>query len=429
MKIGISADFFLPWQGGRDLLRLILGILTAADRSGHDVLLVTSPGKDSWYWRMARTTKRVLTTPPPPDLGWIKHEFIRESKKEAIQNSLGQMILSVPVCQCYGATRNDKCKCSGARHNNELVGALDVLFPMMQCRDWFENIPHVAYIPDCQHRRLPHFFPELEFQRRNEEFTAILSSPGVVIVNSKAAKADLIRFFGPVRSEIVSLPFAAAPEPDWLDDHDHSVLDKYALRRPYFLCSNQFWLHKNHQVVFDAIKIAKTEGKEINFVFTGPMYESRDPDYVSGLLRYVREQGIEQHCRLLGLLPKMDQIRIMKLAEAVVQPTLFEGGPGGGAVYDAVALGCPTLVSDIAINREIEDEVTLFFDPHSPQDLLAAIRRLATMSVPRPTAAALRAAGEARRQRCGQVLLSAFARALEISRQTGLAGRPQALRA
>ena len=52
---------------------------------------------------------------------------------------------------------------------------------------------------------------------------------------------------------------------------------------------------------------------------------------------------------------------MMREAVAVVQPTSFEGGPGGGSVFDAVALGVPTIVSDIPVNREIEAYVRDFF--------------------------------------------------------------------
>ena len=62
----------------------------------------------------------------------------------------------------------------------------------------------------------------------------------------------------------------------------------------------------------------------------------------------------EHRIRILGLIPKYDQIQIMRGAVAVIQPTLFEGGPGGGAVYDAVSIGTPVILSDIPVNREVE---------------------------------------------------------------------------
>src|SRR5262249_55024043 len=160
--------------------------------------------------------------------------------------------------------------------------------------------------------------------------------------------------YGPVSTEIIALPFAAAPQPDWFDIDVTRLWSKYNLPPNYFLCSNQFWVHKNHAVVIEALAIAKAEARAHHVVFTGETYDYRDPGHFQRLMRRVEELGVMQNCHFLGLLPKLDQIGLMRAAVAVIQPTLFEGGPGGGAVYDAVALGKRVVLSDIPINREIE---------------------------------------------------------------------------
>jgi glycosyltransferase involved in cell wall biosynthesis len=90
---------------------------------------------------------------------------------------------------------------------------------------------------------------------------------------------------------------------------------------------------------------------------------------MENLMREISELRLQDHILLLGHIPKLDQIYIMKECIAVIQPTLFEGGPGGGSVYDAVALGVPSIVSDIPVNKEIVDKNVLFFKAGSEQDL------------------------------------------------------------
>lgn len=52
----------------------------------------------------------------------------------------------------------------------------------------------------------------------------------------------------------------------------------------------------------------------------------------------------------------------MRNAVAVLQPTLFEGGSGGGAIYDAVSLNVSDIVSDIEISKEIfSKDLILYF--------------------------------------------------------------------
>ena len=126
-------------------------------------------------------------------------------------------------------------------------------------------------------------------------------------------------------------------------------------------------------MVFEALALARAEGMPYSVVFTGTMEDYRVPDYVPRLLS-MENFGMSQDCFFLGLIPKLDQIGIMKSATAVLQPTLFEGGPGGGSVYDAISIGCPVIVSDIPINREIEKFVDAFFPPSDAASLLRSMR-------------------------------------------------------
>jgi glycosyltransferase involved in cell wall biosynthesis len=135
----------------------------------------------------------------------------------------------------------------------------------------------------------------------------------------------------------------------------------------------------------------------------------------------VQNLGVAGDCLFLGLVPKSEQIAIMNSAVAVVQPTLFEGGPGGGSVYDAISIGCPVIVSDIPVNREIETYVDAFFSPSDPASLLQAMRRIEDAPKRKKSVTALLAEGRERRRYCGEVIRSAFALAIKRSSR-GLAG-------
>ena len=54
-------------------------------------------------------------------------------------------------------------------------------------------------------------------------------------------------------------------------------------------------------------------------------------------------------------------------ADALVLPSLYEGF--GLPPLEAMATGCPTLVSDIEILREVYGDATIYFDPHDCEDL------------------------------------------------------------
>lgn len=272
--------------------------------------------------------------------------------------------------------------------------------------------PWLGYIPDVQHRRLPDMFCAQERRRRDRDFEGLLSRASAILVNAADVAGDLRRFYPDARARILPLPFAACARPEWFEGGG-DVRARYDVQGPFFLCSNQFWKHKNHRVVIAAAALAEEKGAPVRFVFTGDTRDYRHPDHFSQLLAEIESAGIGDRVRILGFIPKRDQIGLMLEAEAVVQPSLFEGGPGGGSIYNAIALGRPTIVSDLPVNREIEALVTHFFDPADPRDLLERLRAVqATPFEPKSPESLLRE-GEARRRDFGLALRAAFAEALD----------------
>ena len=75
----------------------------------------------------------------------------------------------------------------------------------------------------------------------------------------------------------------------------------------------------------------------------------------------------------------------MKESLGVLQPTLFEGGPGGGAVHDAISLGVPSIVSDIPVNKEIKAENVYFFKTKDAEDLSKKMHNLIVNSPSKPS--------------------------------------------
>ena len=245
----------------------------------------------------------------------------------------------------------------------------DVLLPVETSLGVSFPIPWVGYIPDFQHRYYPQFFTNEVCMNRDYKFALLLKEAKVIIVNSKAVKEDTYKFFSEHDCYIQNLPFAPVPIESWFDKSDIKM--RYNLPKRYFIISNQFWIHKSHITAFEAL--SKFKGKagidDIDIVCTGKTEDYRFPNYFNELKRKIVDLGIADKIHFLDYIPKKDQIQIMRNAIAVLQPTLFEGGPGGGSVYDAVAVGVPAIVSDIHINLEVNEDNILFFKAGSADDM------------------------------------------------------------
>jgi glycosyltransferase involved in cell wall biosynthesis len=281
-------------------------------------------------------------------------------------------------------------------------------------------IPWIGYIYDFQHRYLPQYFSETEIRERDISFAAMMSKANVVICNSRSVRDDANRFF-PSGRPIVALPCAPCPQQEWFDCDVESVRGKHGIDRPYFMICNQFWMHKDYPTAFIAFRLlldAQPERRAVRLVCTGLNSDYRNPEYAGQLIDMLRRLNIDKQVSLVGVLPKAEQLALLRGTLGLIQPTGFEGGPGGGAVRDAMSLGTPILVSEIPVNREIPlGYGRLSYFPLGNSERLAALMaELTAIGDSRPTKDHLLRRGRRRRQ----ALSRALRRAIDLARRSAL---------
>jgi len=92
----------------------------------------------------------------------------------------------------------------------------------------------------------------------------------------------------------------------------------------------------------------------------------------SELERLKNKLGLEAWLQFAGHLPTASVWALMKMASVFVSLSAYEGCPN--TVMEAMACGCPLVLSDIPAHREILDESsTLFVDPINVRVVAAAI--------------------------------------------------------
>ena len=245
------------------------------------------------------------------------------------------------------------------------IGAVDILYP-----GFGSNLPGatiVRWIPDFQHRYLPNLFSADEIQARDESMSKVASQQGVVILSSQVALRDFRQFFPDSIATPRVWPFHSLINlPQWNATHASSFpLD---LPAKYIYLPNQFWTHKNHRVAFSALHLLRHQyGLNVPLVCTGSPTDPRAKDHYNELLDLLHRSDLQDQVKLLGLLPRDQQIFVFRRCAAVVQPSLFEGW--STVVEDARAIGRPIFLSDIHVHREQIPDCQYFFDPHSPDDL------------------------------------------------------------
>ena len=173
------------------------------------------------------------------------------------------------------------------------------------------------------------------------------------------------------------------------------VRKKYGIAGSYFHLPNQFWRHKNHTVVVEAMRLLKQNGNAVTVVCTGNTADHRHPEYFSGLMQTVEEYGLTGQFKVLGVVPFADLIAIMHNSVALINPSLFEGW--STTVEESKLLGKIILLSEIDVHVEQAPPRGLYFDPHDAGALAALMEEImrSTSADTPPSPAALL---EARRQ-------------------------------
>lgn len=258
--------------------------------------------------------------------------------------------------------------------------------------------PAASWIPDFQHKYLPELFSPPEIAARDELCRRVAEQASLLYCTSQAVEKDFRRFYPAAQATTRILTLPAYPEDTWFNGDPARTQEKYGLPVRFALCANQFWLHKNHRRLFAAIALLRRRGIDIHLACTGLPHDYRSPGYFHTLLRDLEELGIVDLVHILGLLPRLDQIQLIRRSLFVIQPSLFEGL--SLIVQECKALGKNIIVSDLDIFTE--DACGIPFNRTDPQDLADKIANLSALTSPGPdlareTAAKTRAIGLAER--------------------------------
>ena len=405
--IAILGDGLVRWGGGIDLLRTLLTGICAAPLESRSIFLVLP--REDWRYKTFLAATQVRN--------WLTGLFSRSDQRPSARTRPTDRELErtfAPYTDCVRIRFYDG-SFQGLIVTLREIKA-DVVFPCLTSLGKAFPVPWVGYLLDFQHRHLPHLFNRLERHYRQRKFSRVLRDAAIVVVNARAVQADVLCFHPETRATIIALPFTPSIRAEWLNADPSDTRNRYGLPALYFIVCNQFWVHKDHETAFRAFALflaSLSQGDQIHLVCTGGMHDYRAPAYLDRIKQLLVDLNISRSVHLLGHIAKEDQIALIRGSIAVIQPTLFEGGPGGGAIYDAVALGVPGLVSDIPVNREIDDPQITYFNPGDVEGLFRLMVRARTMPRPQLDNTTMISRSNDRLRKLGHALDGAFRAALD----------------
>lgn len=234
-----------------------------------------------------------------------------------------------------------------------------------------QRLNYITTVWDLCHRDTPEF-PEVrafaEFRVRERLFHSILTPAFTVLTDSGELATAIVRRYGVDPERLVVMPFSpAAGLLHTSSASKASVLDRYRLEEGYYFYPAQFWAHKNHVRILEALATLAAGGLRRPAVFCGgDMHNRRHVERVAD------ELGVREQVRCLGFVPMQDMRGLYEGCAAVIMPTYF--GPTNLPPLEAWRLGKP-LVYSIRCAEHAGD-AALCADPDDADDLARAMREV-----------------------------------------------------
>ena len=232
-----------------------------------------------------------------------------------------------------------------------------------------QTLNYITTVWDLCHRETPEF-PEVRgfntFFIREKNYQHIFG-PALFTLTDSPRLADMAsRYYGIERNRFIVMPFAPMPfleEKHALKTTD--ILEKYSLKADYFFYPAQFWPHKNHIRILQALLTLRDDhGWQPNVVFSGKDYGN-----LGHIKKFIRINKLESQVKILGFVPSEDMFGLYKNSMAVVMPTYF--GPTNLPPLEAWLLGIPLIYS--AYLFEQTGNAALLVNPDNAIELAEAM--------------------------------------------------------
>lgn len=233
-------------------------------------------------------------------------------------------------------------------------------------------VKSLGWLPDFQFLRFPAYWTPRQLRETKRLYNSTCNSSNAIVLSSHSALSDLKEFSPECSTPAHVLNFVSLPiQLEQLLDLQE-LERRYSFNGRYFHLPNQFWAHKNHGVVIEALALLKQGGIEVNVLCTGNTSDIRRPDYFDSLVSRCEAAGVSGNFKVLGLVPYKDVQSLMLHATAVINPSSFEGW--STTVEEAKTLNKALILSDIPVHREQAPSAAVYFPQNNAQALADAMK-------------------------------------------------------
>jgi glycosyltransferase involved in cell wall biosynthesis len=219
------------------------------------------------------------------------------------------------------------------------------------------------------HRYERHFqeYQGRVYHERERHYRTVCADAVGILVDSELGRRHVVESYDRDPETVFVLPFA--PPTYLLNTADVNVKEKYGLPDRYLFYPAQFWEHKNHIRLIEAVARTKEGALPVKLVLAGSPKNA-----YRRVVSRIEELGLEGDVFILGYVPNEDLSALYRHAVATVFVSLL--GPTNIPPLEAMAVGSPLIVSNVYAMPEQVGDAALLVDPMDVEDIANKIALL-----------------------------------------------------
>lgn len=223
-------------------------------------------------------------------------------------------------------------------------------------------------IHDLIFMREPQFFPWWDRQVYKKKFSYSCEVADKVIAISEQTKNDLVEYLKVPPSKIEVVYQCCDPifyHSSTGDSGHRSVLKKYEIKRPYFLCVGALESRKNTMGVLSAYHQLKNN-RDVDLVFVG-----KGDRYAKEMNLKIQKWNLEDQVHILSTVAFSELPALYAEALATLYPSFFEGF--GLPIVESLFCKTPVITSKGSCFSEAGGPGALYINPRSEAEISNAM--------------------------------------------------------
>ena len=214
------------------------------------------------------------------------------------------------------------------------------------------KIKSIYWIPDLQQLQLKELFSIKNKFKRWLDIYIASKNASVILFSSKTVRQIFLQKYPNLKKKLFVLNF----------------LNKLPKKQPksnlakkfknYFLISNQFWIHKNYDLILKGLVELKKQKLNPYILSTGTKFDWRSSSYYSNLLKKIRQNKLSNFI-ILGKVSREEQLGLILKANYLINPSRSEGW--NSAIEEAKSLKTNVLASNLDVHKEQLGKKGIYF--------------------------------------------------------------------